>query len=275
MFDPKKFTVSQAKPLPVFLLLDVSGSMNIVIDPENTSRTDETAFIDGQEVEFVEGGTTKLQLLNDAVMKMIASFTKEERMETEFRVSVITFGDAAQCYLDPTSASRITWSPLTAEGETAMGEALLLAKGMIEDKEVVPSRAYRPIVALVSDGIPNVGWESAMNSFVHKGRSSKCTCLAMGIGEDADHAVLSQFIENTPYLERLGEKQVRNEVFSADDADSIHEFFQRVTMTAEIRTGSIDRNVMPAPTEIKLDGGSVNSNTSGTTVESSDDDGYW
>ena len=127
MFDPKKFTTTKTKPFPVFLLIDVSGSMNIVIDPENTRPTGQTAFIDGQHVAFVEGGTSKIQLLNDAVSKMIESLKNEEKMETEFLISVITFGDSAHLHLSPTIASEVKWSDFTANGETALGAALKLA----------------------------------------------------------------------------------------------------------------------------------------------------
>lgn len=46
MFDPSKFTVPNAKPLPVFLLLDVSDSMDEVVDPENVRRTGQTVVSD-------------------------------------------------------------------------------------------------------------------------------------------------------------------------------------------------------------------------------------
>ena len=57
MFDSTKFTVQKAKPLPVFLLLDVSGSMAEVVDPENVRRTGQTLESDGKTWELVEGGT--------------------------------------------------------------------------------------------------------------------------------------------------------------------------------------------------------------------------
>lgn len=257
MFDPSKFTTTQAKPFPVFLLLDVSGSMDIVIDPENTRRTGETAFIDGQHVEFVEGGTTKIELLNDAVRKMIDSFKEEEKMETEFLVSVITFGDKANLHLKPTQASEVSLEEFQAAGETAMGAALKLAKELIENKEIVPSRAYRPTVVLVSDGVPNDNWESAIQDFVHEGRSSKCFCIAMGIGDDADKDVLGKFIENTPYLAQQGESKIPNKVFYADDAESLHEFFRKVTMSVTSRSKSNNPNQIPSAST------------------SDDDEGYW
>ena len=39
---------------------------------------------DGQTWELVEGGTSKIQILNQAVKEMIDSFAAEEKMETEF-----------------------------------------------------------------------------------------------------------------------------------------------------------------------------------------------
>ena len=257
MFDPMKFTTNVAKPFPVFLLLDVSGSMDAVIDPENTKRTGKKVFDDGQEWEIVEGGTTKIQLLNDAVRKMIASFKLEEKMETKFLVSIITFGDTAQLHLPPTRASEIKWNNLSAYGKTALGATLRLAKEQIENKEVIPSRAYRPTVVLVSDGVPNDDWKPAMKSFVHEGRSSKCFCVAMGIGDDADMSVLNSFIKNTPYLAQQEENKVPNKVFHADDAEHIHEFFEKVTMTVTTRSNSSNPNLIPS------------------VSKDMDDDGYW
>jgi uncharacterized protein YegL len=67
-----------------------------------------------------------------------------------------------------------------------------MAKAMIEDKDVVPSRAYRPTVVLVSDGGPNDAWEKPLNAFISDGRSAKCDRMAMAIGADADEAVLGK-----------------------------------------------------------------------------------
>ena len=111
MFDPSKFTAPKAKPLPVFLLLDVSGSMNEIVDPENARRTGQTFENDGQTWDLVDGGTSKIQILNDAVRRMVDSFAAEERTETEFLVSIITFGDRAVQHLVPGAASSVNWSP--------------------------------------------------------------------------------------------------------------------------------------------------------------------
>ena len=237
MFDPKKFTTPTAKPLPVVLLLDVSSSMS----------------------------GDKIENLNKAVEDMLDTFAQEEKMETEILVSVITFGNEVELYVPYTKASQVQWQGLQADGMTPMGTALKMAKAMIEDKETTPSRAYRPTIVLVSDGQPNdSGWEKALEDFISEGRSAKCDRMAMAIGRDADEHVLKRFIEGTPH-----------DLFYAENAGQLHEFFQRVTMSVTMRTQSKNPNVVPTPSEIKLDGDSVKVNTTENITASSDDDGYW
>ena len=236
MFDPKKFTTPTAKPLPVILLLDVSGSMS----------------------------GSKINNLNKAVEDMLATFAQEEKMETEILVSVITFGGKVELRVPYTKASQVQWQELQADGGTPMGTTLKMSKAMIEDKGTTPSRAYRPTVILVSDGQPTDDWEKPLESFISEGRSSKCDRMAMAIGGDADETVLKRFIKGTPH-----------ELFYAENAGQLHEFFQRVTMSVTMRTQSKNPNEVPAPSEIKLDGGSIKSNTAGATAETSNDDSYW
>lgn len=236
MFDPKKFTTPTAKPLPVVLLLDVSSSMS----------------------------GDKIENLNKAVEDMLDTFAQEEKMETEILVSVITFGNQVELHVPYAKASQVQWQGLQANGMTPMGTALKMAKAMIEDKETTPSRAYRPTIVLISDGQPNDSWERPLENFISEGRSSKCDRMAMAIGRDADETVLKRFIEGTPH-----------DLFYAENAGQLHEFFQRVTMSVTMRTQSKNPNVVPDPSEIKLDGSSVKSATAGNTTASSDDEGYW
>ena len=236
MFDPSKFTTPKAKPLPVVLLLDVSGSMC------------------GEKIDN----------LNDAVEKMISTFAEEEKMETEILLSTITFGGEVSLHTPFTKASNIEWSHLKVSGATPMGVALRMAKAMIEDKETTPSRAYRPTIVLVSDGQPTDEWRTPLDDFIKEGRSSKCDRMAMAIGRDADEMVLNRFIEGTPH-----------ELFTAENAGQLHEFFQRVTMSVTMRTQSKNPNEVPTPSNNKLDGSSVKSSTTENTTESSGDEGYW
>jgi len=250
MFDPSKFIAPQAKALPVFLLLDVSGSMAEVVDPENVRRTGQTVFSDGQTWELVEGGTSKIDILNNAVKEMINSFAAEERMETEFLISVIIFGDKAVQHISPTSASSIKWVEMIADGSTAMGAAFTILKKAVEDKNVVPSRAYRPTVVLVSDGQPTDNWKEPLELLLSEGRSSKCFFMAMGIGDDPGRQVLERFISQTPILAEVAGRPIPNTVFSARDSDRIHEFFRKVTMSVTTRSKTQNPNAIPTTKEL-------------------------
>lgn len=203
-FDPSKYTVAKAKPLPVVLLLDTSSSM------------------DGG------GEQSKIEELDSAVREMLKDFAHEEQLETEIDVSVITFGrEGVKLALPYTNASKVELVKLEAGGMTPMGGALRMAKDMIEDKEVTSGRAYRPLVILCSDGEPNDDWEQPMQDFISSGRSSKCDRMAMAIGSGADESVLKKFIAGT-----------ENPLFYAKDAASMHKFFKFVTMTVTTRTRS-------------------------------------
>ncbi len=209
-FDPSKYTVAKARPLPVMLLLDRSGSMS------------------GE----------KISTLNSAVNEMIQSFKTAGQGEVEINLGVISFGDGGATYdfpLQPVSSITSEMS-LFANGGTPMGMALRMAKDLIEDKDVFPSKGYRPAVVLVSDGEPNDDWEQPMQDFISSGRSSKCERFAMAIGTSQDDPVLNQFLSGT-----------ESKVFLASEASRIRDFFKFVTMSVSVRSKSVDPNkLLPA-----------------------------
>lgn len=198
----------------------------------------------------------KISTLNVAVKEMLDSFKK---LEAEILVSAITFGGDVEMHMPYTEASKIEWKNVVANGNTPMGEALKMAKAMIEDKEKTLSRAYRPVVILVSDGQPNDAWEVPLQAFITEGRSSKCDRLALAIGQDADESVLHMFLEGT-----------ENELFTADKANKIHEFFKWVTMSVSMRSLSKNPNLVPTPSNIKLD-----SKKPSQASTSSGSEGFW
>lgn len=258
VFNPAAIVSVKAKPLPVIMLLDASYSMNEVVETENIRRTGQTVVNDGQTWEQVEGGTSKIQILNEAVRQMIDALSAEEKMETEFLVSVITFGDRAEGHLAPTAASSVNWTDITANGSTAMGDAFLKVKTLIDDKELIPSRAYRPTVLLVSDGEPTDDWKGPLEALITDGRSSKCFFMAMGIGEKPGTKVLERFISRTPELAEVNGNKVKNTVFHATDAKNIHEFFRKVTISVTTRSKSQNPNNIPS-----------------SSNSSEEDGGYW
>jgi uncharacterized protein YegL len=210
-FNLADFTPPKAKPLPVILLLDVSGSMR----------------------------GSKIDNLNAAVQDMLVTFKNTENGETEIHVAVITFGAEVKLHTPLTDAGAVTYRDLSAAGGTPLGTALAMAKAMIEDKGIIPSRAYRPMVILVSDGRPGDEWHKPLSAFVNDGRSAKCDRWAIAIGHDADESILGEFVKGT-----------ERQLFYAENASQLRDFFKFVTMTVETRTKLQDPNYFPPEKDI-------------------------
>lgn len=198
----KQFQMSAPRPLPVIVLADVSGSM----------------AADG-----------KIEALNSALKDMIRAFADQSRLRAEIQVGLITFGgETAQVHLPLAPAHQIArLDSLKAEGRTPMGHAMELATRLLEDKELIPSRAYRPVLVLVSDGQATDDWKEAFKCMQASDRSGKAARFAMAIGADADETMLKSFA-NDPEAP----------LFKANNARDIHRFFQAVTMSVTVKSQS-------------------------------------
>lgn len=209
MAELKELVAQEARPLPVILLLDVSGSM--------------------------AGG--KIQSLNLAVKEMLKTFSSSESIRAEIHVGIITFGDKASIHTKLQPASKIGFTEFMADGMTPMGEAFSICKSIVEDRDIVPSRAYRPSIILVTDGLPDPdsGWELKLKALISEGRSAKCDRWAMGIGDDCDENMLRQYLNNP-----------NAKVFHGEDATEIVNFFRYVTMSTVHQANNPDPN-KPVP----------------------------
>jgi len=206
--------LAPARPLPVLLLADISGSMSA----------------DG-----------KIEALNTAVGEMLISFADEDAARVQLHVGVITFGETAQLHLPLAPAAEQRWQPLQAGGRTPLGAALDLATQLLEDRVHIPSRAYRPTIVLVSDGIPTDEWRAPLDRLLASERAAKASRFAMAIGDDADHGVLREF---------LRDPQAR--VFAAHEPRAIRPFFRWITMTVVSRSRSLNPNAAVAAPPIDL-----------------------
>lgn len=209
MNSKSSYVLASPRPLPVLLLADVSGSMDQ----------------DG-----------KIQTLNRALREMIATFADEEDRRAEIQLGVITFGGTEAVLHQPLQkATELSWSDMEARGATPMGAAFDLARAILEDREKVSRRSYRPTLILVSDGQPTDDWEAPLEALLGSERASKATRFAMAIGEDADEGMLRRF---------LGSEDFR--VFRADDAATIEKFFRYVTLSVSLRSRSANPNQAPS-----------------------------
>ena len=240
IFTPGQYTAPKAKPLPIILMLDTSGSMDIVTNPEAVRHTGRYGVEDGNNVEYVEGGITRIDVLNESVRKMLRTLAKYERDATEFLVAIITFGADTRLVLPPSPAGDVRFVDLEANGNTPLDKALGIAKTLIEDKSQIPSRSYRPLIVLVSDGAPDDGWQAPFQDFIRNGRTSKCDRMALAISGEADRTMLGQFVEGTGHS-----------VFEADTAEKIMDFFKFVTMSSVQRTLSQNPNEVPKDGDVK------------------------
>lgn len=136
----------------------------------------------------------------------------------------------------------MVWERMIADGRTPLGEALELARGLLEDKNKLPNRAYRPTLILVSDGQPTDPWQEPLARLLASERASKAARLAVGIGDDADSSVLAAF---------LARPDAR--VLEAREARKIKQLFRWITMTVTMRSRSVNPNDVATPELTDLD----------------------
>ena len=212
-----EFISKEPRALPIFILADKSGSMS------------------GE----------KISELNLALREMLNSLRNVDDIRGKFQLSVIGFGGNVDVVQPLADIEGIILQELSADGETPMGEAFSTVTAMIEDKNVVSSRAYTPTIVLISDGQPTDFYSNGRNYLeweplqkLHSGnRTAKCQRLAMGIGSDANFEMLKAFVKN-PELP----------IVKARDASGISAFFRWVTMSTINRMNSVNPNetsVMP------------------------------
>ena len=130
--------MSAARPLPVIILADISGSM---------------------------AADHKIDVLNSAIAEMLSQLSGESTRQVVIQVSIITFGGSEATIHQPLEAvGSVQWHNMTASGKTPMGAAFDLARTLIEDRDQIPSRSYTPTLVLVSDGIPTDDWETPLDN---------------------------------------------------------------------------------------------------------------
>lgn len=208
--------------LPVYLLVDVSGSMH------------------GEPIESVKNG---LQMLVAALRK------DPQALETAY-LSVITFGSSAQQIIPLTELSTFQLPEITAGGCTVLGEALKLVC-KCRDNEVTKTTAtqkgdWRPMVFILTDGVPTDDPTDGIAEFRARKWGASVCCAA---GPGADKGLLDKI---TP--------ECVVELATADQA-TLSAFFKWVTASivstsksineAGVSTDSMDQ-LPPPPPEVQI-----------------------
>ena len=208
--------------LPVYLLVDVSGSMH------------------GEPIESVKNG---LQMLVAALRK------DPQALETAY-LSVITFGSSAQQISPLTELSTFQLPEITAGGCTVLGEALKLVC-KCRDNEVTKTTAttkgdWRPMVFILTDGVPTDDPTEGISEFRARKWGASVCCAA---GPGADKNLLDKI---TP--------ECVVELATADQA-TLSAFFKWVTASIVSTSKSINESgtssdsmdqLPPPPPEVQI-----------------------
>lgn len=154
--------------LPVYLVLDVSGSMH------------------GEPIEAVRNG-----------MQMLVSTLRTDpyALETAF-LSVVVFDEKARQVVPLTELVSFQPPTIDAGSTTALGDALKVTKECIE-REVQKTTAeakgdWKPLVFIMTDGQPTDDWEKGLAEFQKVKTGMVIACAA---GPQADTKVLKQITE--------------------------------------------------------------------------------
>jgi uncharacterized protein YegL len=163
-----------ARRLPVYLVLDTSGSMT------------------GEPIEAVKNGLSTL---------LTALRSDPHALETAY-LSVITFDSSAKQLVPLTDLASFQEPNLSAQGVTSMGESLSLVSSCI-DREVQKSSPeqkgdWKPLVFIMTDGQPTDDWQRGLNEFKTRKMGMVVACAA---GSGADASVLKQITENVVMLD--------------------------------------------------------------------------
>jgi uncharacterized protein YegL len=140
----------------------------------------------------------KIGELNFAIREAIPEMRKaaDENPAASLLVRAITFSELADWHVEqPTAVHDFTWSDVTTSGWTSLGAALKLAATALETPPM-PERALRPVLALVSDGQPTDDWRAGLRAIDATPWGKRAVRVAVAIGNDADKAVLKEFLAN-------------------------------------------------------------------------------
>ena len=207
--------------LPVYLLLDTSGSMS------------------GEPIEAVKNG----------VQVMISSLRQNpQAIETAF-LSVITFDSVARQIMPLTDLSSFQMPDIKATGTTVLGEALKLLSTCM-DHEVAKTSAetkgdWKPLVFIMTDGKPTDDWQSGLNEFKKRKIAFAVACAA---GSSADTNALKQITDNVVSLDTA-------------DSQSISKFFAWVTASIGVSSTKVEdsgkevtglNELPPPPSELNI-----------------------
>jgi uncharacterized protein YegL len=188
--------------LPVYLLLDTSGSMS------------------GEPIEAIRNG----------VQMMIHSLRQNPQAIETACVSIITFDSDARQIIPLTDLASFQMVDIKASGLTALGAGLhlLAEKLQTEVARTTPDQKgdWKPLVFIMTDGAPTDDWQAGYSKLKSVDKGLVVGCAA---GHGADDAVLKQITNSVVRLDNA-------------DAESISKFFQWVTASVSTSSTKVEES---------------------------------
>ncbi|MGP4111036.1 vWA domain-containing protein [Streptomyces sp. 4N509B] len=204
----------------------------------------------------------KIGQLNFAIREAIPEMraAADENPAASLVVRAVTFSTGAAWHIqNPTPVREFQWRDVFTSGGTDMGAALrLVAKELTSPP--MPQRALRPVLALVSDGLPMDDWRAGLRAVDATPWGKRAVRVAIGIGDDADKGMLKEFLAN-PELEPLQANNPKQLVAAIRWASTV------AVSAASTPMAGGDQRLHDAQTVVKQ--------PFGTTVPDNDDDDVW
>jgi len=207
--------------LPVYLLLDTSGSMS------------------GEPIEAVKNG----------VQVLVSTLRQDPyALETAF-LSIITFDSTARQIVPLTELATFQIPAFSASGCTELGAGLALLAEKIEvevGKTTTQVKGdWKPIVFIMTDGSPTDDWRKGLER-LKKVRTG--LIIACAAGQGADTSVLKQITEMVVQLDTADASTIK--AFFKWVSASVSTGSQKIDLTKKEVTGLSD--LPPPPPEVNV-----------------------
>lgn len=244
-----------ATRLAICLCVDVSDSMNYIVDPSAARETGETGIDDeGNPYVVVEGGTTKMQELIKGLEIFKEQLMGDAIARSSAEICIVSFSDDAECVTEFCSADKLEVPYFETHGNTDMGAGVNLALDKLEERKRMYKDVgidyYQPMLVIFSDGGAN-GDKAVFNSASRRAcdmvNNRKLTSLPVVVCTKYNNEETENAFES---LKCFSPKNKPKKL----DAIKFTDFFEWLSKSISIRSRSQpeDRVTAPASDEWEL-----------------------
>lgn len=138
----------------------------------------------------------KIKTLNFGIQEALPEMRRvaDDNPFAEVLVRAVKFSSGAQWHVgQPTKVQDFKWPDLQANGVTDLGRAFRLVADQLKMPPMT-DRALPPVLVLFSDGQPTDDYKSSLKALMDEPWGKKAVRLSIAVGDDADLAVLQEFI---------------------------------------------------------------------------------